>query len=266
MKKNITFLSLFFIPVAHAYDVDCDNIKEMYDRAQMLMDSDRDYYRSHAVDIIKEIYEKCKNKSSDRATLALTTSDLASAYWRGVGVGRNYPKSCELMNELLDNYSDVATSQDIAHSQLLLGDGARNAFCEERNWTKAVSFYQQVVNRSQEEINPNTRAWAQARLADAYRDGDGVEQSFAKSIELFTTILTNDEQISDKSVVAWAKFWIADAHEHARSVEKDLDKAHAMFTDIVENYKKLDPIAVTHAQDRLKKMEEAGYKPQAKQN
>lgn len=259
MKKYLPLFTLLSLSYLQAYDVDCANIKELYDKAQALMDSGRPYYKSHAVDMFKTIYDKCKNESTDHTTMGLTTFEIGNAHWHGYGVERHYPKACSYFDEVVTTYADINEDQIVPWSQLYLADGARNALCEARNWAKAVVLYKKILENNQA-TNANLRAWAQARLADAYRDGDGIEQSDAKSIELFTTILNNDESIKDKSVVAWAKFWIADAHEFGKSVEKDVTKAHALFTDIVENYKTLDPIAVIHAQDRLKKMEES-YKP-----
>ncbi|MFZ5954424.1 MAG: hypothetical protein ACOYT8_05000 [Candidatus Dependentiae bacterium] len=265
MKKKITLLALLSIPYAYAYDVDCANIKEMYDRAQMYMQANRPGYTSHAVEMFQAIYDKCKDKSKDKETLGNTVYQIGRAHWHGYGVGRNYPKACSYFDELISQYADVADHNLVGYSQMFIADGARNALCEERNWAKAIIMYKKII-ADEKFTKADIKAWAQARLGDAYREGEGIGQDYSKSFELFNSIMNDDKNIPDKSVVAWAKFWIADAHEHAKGVEKDLDKAHAMFTDIVENYKELDPIAVIHAQDRLKKMEEAGYKPNVKKD
>lgn len=257
MKKMLSLLLIAPCASVNAYTIDCANIKELYHKAEELLDSDRPSYKSHAVDIFKALYDQCKDRSTDHTTMGLTTFQIGSAHWHGYGVERHYPKACSYFDEVLQRYPDVTENQIVPWSHYYIADGARNELCETRNWVKAVILYQKILDNLNA-TDPNVRAWAQARLADSYKDGQGVEQSDAKSVELFTAILNNDKNIQDKSVVAWAKFWIADAHEFGKSVEKDIARARELFTDIVENYKTLDPIAVLHAQERLQKMEHVG--------
>lgn len=131
-----------------------------------------------------------------------------------------------------------------------LGDGAYWGFCEERNWTKALSYYRRILDNP-ERTDANTLAWTKGRVADAYREGDGVEQDHAKSLELFQEIEDCDEKITDKSIVAWAKYWKAHAYQHGKGVKQDPEKALVIFTDIVNTYNPHDPIAVEYAQKQI---------------
>jgi len=256
--KLYVFVSGFFwvslmVPIAEE-NVDCNNILEQYQRAERYMAAKNHYSTEYtAVAMLQRVYEQCKNDSPDRATMAQVVYTLGKSRWGGQGVSRDRAIACKLFKEVLEDYSDVNENDIIPWTQYFVGDCARNAFGEERNWTKAVSYYQKIIDNPQV-INPNVRAWAQARVADAYREGDGIEQNDAKSVQLFTAILDNDQNITAKPVVAWAKYWIADAYEHGKAVALDREKARTMFADIVNSYLSEDPIAVEYAQQRLDAM------------
>lgn len=256
-------LSLFFVVSFLSVSVimaddnpDCSNIAQQYQQAKEFWDSEVRYnHQKAAVDILNPIYEKCKNHSPDRVTLAHVTYILGQASWSGKGTDRDYCKACDYFKEILEHYKDVDPNGIGLWAQHFVGDCARNAKVfgyGENDWTKAVSHYQKVLDNPSVKLDSKLRAWTLARMADAYHEGDGLPQSDAQCVKLFTKVLEDEANITDKTVVAWANFWIADAYEYGKSVEKDEQKARAMFTDIVNKHH--CPYAVKDARIRLAKL------------
>lgn len=261
MKNLKNFIVIIAISSAFATsvkcmddEIDCADLRKNLLQALSYHKAKGPRYKDLGFNILEKNYEKCKNLSPDRDSLAQTTYYLGRSYWFGMGVAKNYPKACGYFNEVLKAFPDIKDNQQVVPwSHYFIGDGARNGHCEKENWEKAVSHYQEII--SHQEADPNLVAWVQGRLGDAYREGKGVKQDHAQSLKSFTSILENDKKITDKSIVAWAKYWWADAYQHGKTVKQDPEKAHGLYAEIVENYKSVDPIAVEYAQAKIKEMQ-----------
>ncbi|BDC34613.1 hypothetical protein Noda2021_05710 [Candidatus Dependentiae bacterium Noda2021] len=140
MKKYLSLFALLSLSYLQAYDVDCAHIKEMYEKAQALLDSGRPYYKSHAVEIFKAIYDQCRDKSPYHETMGLTTFQIGNPHWHGYGVERHYPKACSYFDEVINTYGDVKQDQIIPWSQLYLADGARNQYVKQEIGQKQLSY------------------------------------------------------------------------------------------------------------------------------
>lgn len=264
MQKKVIiniFLSIFLIsfnvllPIA-TENVDCNNIKKSYERARLFLDAENKYSNEeNGVGILQSIVQKCKEETlnRDNAAYARTVYALGNAYWNGRGINKDRRTACEHYHEVLKNSANLPNNDKNNienNARLRLGDGAYWGFCEERSWTKALSYYFKIL-ANPEKTDSNILAWTKGRVADAYREGDGVKQDHVKSLALFQEIENDDQNISDKSIVAWAKYWKAHAYQHGRGVQQNTQQALAIFTDIVNSYKSQDPIAVEYAQKQI---------------
>lgn len=191
--------------------IDCRTIKKSYERARLFLDADNKYSNQESgVRILQSIAQKSKEKTPNRDNVAFarTVYILGNAYWYGRGTHKNRPTACKYYHEVLKNSAtlpDEDKNNIENNTRLRIGDGAYSGFCEEKSWSKALSYYVKILENSKN-IHPNILAWAKGKIADALREGDGVEQDHVKSLALFQEIENNDQNISDKSIVAWAKY------------------------------------------------------------